>query len=269
MRRPFIAFIAVALVSAGFTSTPSIADSCTDGSGQCSIADHEADQPVLHRELDAAIHDYLVAHPEVMLEVQRALMAKQTEARQAKAKTAVAENRAALFDDPADAVLGNPKGDVTIVEFFDNQCPYCKALAPSLDQLVSSDPNLRVVLKEFPILGPGSDIAARYALAVRRQGKYAEFHAALMADKTPESQLAEPRVLEIATSLQLDIPRLKQDAQSPEITGQIQRDYALARTIGITGTPGLVIGDTVQSGAMPVNELIEAIRIARAKKAGP
>jgi protein-disulfide isomerase len=265
MRRPLIALICTALMSTGLALKPAFADSCAEAGGLCSVADHDAAQPVLHGELGAAIRDYLIAHPEVLLEVQRALVAKQTEERQAKAKLAVTENRAALIADPADAEIGNSQGDITIVEFFDDQCPYCKALAPALDQLVSSDHNLRIVLKEFPILGPGSDIAARYALAVKRQGKYAAFHAALMADTTPESKLAEPRLLEIAATLDLDLVRLKQDVQAPEIADQIRRDYALARTIGITGTPGLVIGDTVQSGAMPLNDLIEAIRAARAR----
>jgi protein-disulfide isomerase len=260
MYRPFAALIAAGFAMAG----PAFAEGCTGAGEQCSIAAHDSAQPVLRGELDAAIHDYLIAHPEVLVEVQRSLLAKQAEERQAKTKSAIEENRAALIADAADPEMGNPNGDVTIVEFFDNQCPFCKLLAPSLDQLVSSDHNLRIVLKEFPILGPGSDISARYALAAKRQGKYAPFHAALMADATPETKLAEPRILEIAASLDLDLARLKEDIQAPEIMDQIQRDRALAQTIGVMATPGLVIGDTVRSGAMPLNDLTEAIRAARA-----
>jgi len=265
MRRLFRLFVAAVVLSSGLASSPSRAQSCSGDGAQCSVAEHEAERPVLHGEIDAAIHDYLVAHPEVLLEAQKALMTKQAEERQAKTAATLAENRAALLADPADGEIGNPHGDVTIVEFFDNQCPFCKALAPTLDQLVSSDRNIRIVLKEFPILGPGSDIAARYALAAKRQGKHAAFHAALMADTTPEGQLAEPRLLEIASSLNLDLARLKQDIQASEIQDQIQRARALAKTIGVTGTPGLVIGDTVQSGAMPLDELTKAISAARAQ----
>ena len=265
MRRQLIPLLAAGLVLAGLVAPPSFADSCSGVDGQCPVAEHQAAEPVLHGELGAEIHDYLLAHPEVLVEVQRALLAKQAEERQAKAKTAVAENHAALVADAGDFELGNPNGDVTIVEFFDNQCPYCKMLAPTLDQLVASDHDLRIVLKEFPILGPGSEISARYALAAKRQGKYAPFHAALIADKTPEGQLAEPRLLEIAASLGLDLDRLKQDSQAPEIMDQIQRARVLGRTVGVTGTPGLVIGDTVQSGAMPLDQLADAIRAARTR----
>lgn len=262
MRRSLLRLAVLALLSS-LASAPGFAQTCTADGGQCPLAGHEADEPVRHSELDTAIHDYLVTHPEVLLEAQKALAAKQTEEREAKARAAIADNRAALVADPADGEFGNPHGDVTIVEFFDNQCPYCKALAPVLDQLVAADPNVRIVLKEFPILGPGSDLAARYALAVKRQGKYTAFHAALMADLTPEGQLAEPRLLEIAKSLGLDLDRLKQDISAPAFTEQTRRTIALARTVGVTGTPGLVIGTSVQSGAMPLDSLKEAVRNAR------
>ena len=264
MRRPLIAFAVACLLFGSIVTTPSIAAGCADGTAQCPITEHDAEKPVLHSELDAAIHGYLLAHPEVLIEVQKALQTKQAEERGAKSKAAIVENRAALVADSRDFELGNPKGDVTIVEFFDNQCPYCKLLAPALDQLIASDPNLRIVLKEFPILGPGSEVAARYALAVKRQGKYAEFHAALLADKTAEGQLAEPRLLEIATSLGLNLDRLKTDAASPEIMNQIQHTRALGRLIGVTGTPGLVIGNTVESGLMPLDALTAAVHMARA-----
>ena len=216
-------------------------------------------QPVLKGDLDKLIHDYILAHPEVIAEAEKALLDR-------RVKDVLAANQAALTADPADGEIGNPKGDVTIVEFFDNECPFCKLMAPTLDQLVAKDGNIRIVLKEFAILGPGSDVAARYSLASLRQGRYAAFHAALMADKTPEHHLAEPHILDLAAAVGLDVAKLKQDAQAPEIAEQINRVRSLGRAIGISGTPGLVIGDTVQSGALPYDALVKAVAAVRAAK---
>lgn len=216
-------------------------------------------QPVLKGDLDRLIHDYIVSHPEVIAEAQKAMLER-------RAKDVVAANQAALTGDSADGEIGNPKGDVTIVEFFDNECPFCKLMAPALDQLAARDGNVRIVLKEFAILGPGSELAARYSLASLRQGRYAAFHAALMADKTPEHHLAEPHILELAAAVGLDVGKLKQDAQAPEIMDQINRTRTLGRAIGIAGTPGLVIGDTVLSGVLPYDALVKAVATVRAAK---
>jgi protein-disulfide isomerase len=140
-------------------------------------------------------------------------------------------------------------------------------MAPTLEAVVKADPGVRVVLKEMAVLGPGSEIAARYALAAQQQGKYLALHAALMADKTPEHQLTEARVKEIAAGIGLDIARLERDSQSADIVVRLQRTRALAQTIGIRGTPGLVIGDAVHSGAMTPDALVRAIAAARAGKA--
>ncbi|MEC4590289.1 MULTISPECIES: DsbA family protein [Nitrospirillum] len=218
-------------------------------------------------DLDTRIHAYLLAHPEVLTEMQQALAAKQAAERDAQTRATLAANHDALLADAGDTILGNPKGDVTIVEFFDDECPYCKMMAPTLEAVVKTDPGVRVVLKELAVLGPGSEIAARYALAAQQQGKYLVLHAALMADKTPEHQLTEARVKEIAAGVGLDTARLERDGQSADIVVRLQRTRALAQTIGIRGTPGLVIGDTVHSGAMTPDALVKAIAAARAAKA--
>ncbi|TWB35306.1 DsbA family protein [Nitrospirillum viridazoti] len=219
-------------------------------------------------DFDARIHAYLINHPEVLTEMQQALTAKQAAEREAQTRAVVAANHDALMADAGDAILGNPKGDVTVVEFFDDECPYCKMMAPTLETVVKTDPGVRVVLKELAVLGPGSEIAARYALAAQQQGKYLTLHAALMADKTPEHQLTEARVKEIAAGVGLDTARLERDSQSADIVVRLQRTRALAQTIGIRGTPGLVIGDTVHSGAMTPDALVKTIAAARAAK-GP
>jgi protein-disulfide isomerase len=213
---------------------------------------------------DAAAHAYLMAHPEVLMEMSQALRQKQQAAQQEQARLGLSQQRAAIFADPTDPVAGNPAGTVTVVEFFDAECPYCKKLAPDLERLIAETKDLRVIYKEFPILGPGSRIAATAALAAMRQGKYEAFHRALMADRTPEHQLAEPRILDIAKSVGVDVPRLKKDMAAPEIAAKIAATIDLAHHLGINGTPGLIVGDRLVSGAMPYPALVQAVDEARA-----
>jgi protein-disulfide isomerase len=144
-------------------------------------------------------------------------------------------------------VGGNPSGDITLVEFFDYNCPYCRRVAPTVTDLIEDDPNLRLVYKEFPILGPGSQFAARAALASRAQGKYSEFHETLM---NAGRQVNEDSVIEIAREVGLDVDRLAQDMEDPAIEAAIARNLALANTLGITGTPSFVIGDEIVPGAV-------------------
>ena len=234
-------------------------DCAGSNSGQCSVARHDANEPVRRGDFEPMLKAYIDDHPEIVLEMNQKLRLKQMAERQAKGEKALIESRSEVFEDAADPVLGNPKGDVTVVEFFDNECPFCKKLSPTLEQLVAKDSGVRVVLKEYPILGPGSEIAAKYALAALRQGKYTAFHDALMADKTPEHQLAEPHILEIAAGAGLDLARLKKDASAPEIAGQIDVNRNLARKLTITATPGLIVGGKIQSGALSLEALQQAV----------
>jgi len=153
---------------------------------------------------DAMIHDALLSHPEWLMEMSQAMRQRQQAAQQQTAKQAIAQNHDTLFADPADPVAGNPAGAVTVVLFFDASCPYCKQVSPDIDRLMQENPDVRVIFKEFPILGPASQLAATAGLASLKQGKYDAFHRALMADKTPEHQLAEPHLMEIAKSVGLD-----------------------------------------------------------------
>lgn len=228
---------------------------------QCPLDGATADHSSEH--FDSMVHDYLIAHPEVLIEMSQALREKQQAAAQEKARQGIVQNRAALYSDPADPVAGNPSGTITVVEFFDAECPFCKRLAPDLQRLIAENKGVRLVYKEFPILGPGSVTAAKAALASIRQGKYEAFHNALMADATPEHQLTEAHIMEIAKSVGLDTVRLKADMASPEVAAKIYSNRALAQALGVTATPGLVIGDRMVAGALPYPALLQAIDEAR------
>ena len=155
----------------------------------------------------------------------------------------------------------SPNGDVTIVEFFDYQCPYCKKSFQILQAILKKDPGIRFVYKEFPILGPQSVFASRAAIAARAQGRYAAFHDALMNAK---GTLDEATVLQIAAEVGLDTRRLRSDMMAPVVTGVIERNYALARALDINGTPGFVIGDRIIAGAMEIQAIEQAVASARA-----
>jgi protein-disulfide isomerase len=165
-----------------------------------------------------------------------------------------------LLDDPADPTGGNPKGDITIVEFFDYRCPYCRRVEPSVAAIIKDDPGLRIVYKEFPILGPESVFAAHVAFAALTQGKYQQFHNAMMAAK---GEINEEAILKVATGAGLDVARVKTDMSAPEIDQIIKRNYALADALAINGTPAFVIGDNLIPGAVELEDLKHMIATVR------
>lgn len=160
-------------------------------------------------------------------------------------RTAVRERRDEIFNDPASPVAGDPSGSVSIVEFFDYNCPYCRKAAQVLTSARAAEVGLRIVYKEFPILGAGSTFAAKAALAAQRQGKYLQFHQALMAHT---GSLAEASTLQVARDVGLDAARLKQDIEDPEIARAIERNLNLGNELRITGTPSWVIGEDIVRG---------------------
>jgi protein-disulfide isomerase len=168
-----------------------------------------------------------------------------------------------IFNDAASPVAGNPKGDVTLVEFFDYNCPYCRKAAPIIEELARGDPNLRLVFKEFPILGPGSTFAARAALASQKQDKYLAFHNAMMA--YPGS-IRETSTLEVAANVGLDVARLREDMEDPAIKQSIDRNLALAEDLRITGTPSFVAGKEIARGLADLEAMKELIAKARQSK---
>lgn len=202
--------------------------------------------------------EVLVRHPEIVTEA-----AAELKARNAALKAALTENRKALLDDGVSFVAGNPKGDVTIVEFFDYRCPYCKQVVPALQALIKEDPKLRVVLKELPVLGPDSVVAARAAIAAIEQDKgvkYMAFHDAMMGHR---GQLNEAEVLRLATAAGLKLDRLKTDMASAKTEKVIRDNLALAQKLGINGTPGFVIGDELVPGAIPLDAMRQLVKQAR------
>lgn len=224
-------------------------------------AERSSFSPAQTRDIEKIVHDYLVAHPEVMIEVMNELEAKQASLEQDKQGKALADNRKAIYDDPSSFVAGNPKGDVTIVEFFDYQCGYCKhAFAPLMD-VIKNDGKVRLILKEFPILGPESVVSAHAAIAAGKQGKYFEFHQALFRNK---GAVTDDKILQIAKSLKLDIARLQRDMADPEIEKTIARNEDLARALAIKGTPGFIIGNKIYPGALKAEEFAAILKDARA-----
>jgi protein-disulfide isomerase len=211
-------------------------------------------------EIDQMIHDYLMNHPDVLAQAIAHAEddAKATDA--AAQSKLIAAHKEDLERDPASPVLGDPNGDVTLVEFFDYRCPYCRASAPSVRALLKSDPRLRLVLKEFPILGADSVYASRVALVAQRHGKYQAFFDAMWAAKDKPGQDA---VLRIAKSVGLDPDSVKKEMESPEIDQMLKRNFDLAQTLKFDGTPTFVIGTTAFPGATSIDDLrarIAAIR---------
>ena len=213
--------------------------------------------------IEKIVREYILKNPEIIIEAARILrMRKETAARNQTRRTVLAR-RDELFNDPASPVGGNPQGDVTVVEFFDYQCPYCKRVLPSIQALLAEDGNLRYVFKEFPILGKASVFAARAALAAQRQGKYLEFHMAVMPAK---GKLTEARVMRLAKTAGLDVDRLRRDMADGTIDDSIRRNLELASALNVNGTPAFVIGDTVVPGAVDIDTLRSLI--ARERQIG-
>ena len=213
------------------------------------------------RAFGERVRAYLLAHPEVIQETLAALQAKEEAQTAASARLAIAAHRPQLERDPRDPVGGAAKGAVTMVEFFDYRCPYCKTAAPALPAFLKAHPDVRLVYKEFPILSEASEKAAKLALAAHLQGRYAAVHPALMA----APQLTDAIVDDILTRAGVDVARAKADAASPAVERQIADGQALARTLGVSGTPAFVVGDRVSNGWRP-DDLDAAIKAAAARR---
>ena len=210
--------------------------------------------------IEGIIHDYLMQNPDVLIEALHGAEDKLSRDADAKATKALSDHRAEIFDDPATPVGGNLQGDVSIVEFFDYRCPYCKQVLPALQTLLDHDPKIRFIYKEMPVLGHESVVAAHAALGARRQGKYEAFHAAMMGTR---GQITEETVYKVAGSVGLDVDRLKKDMADPEIDHVLKANLALADALNIHGTPGFIIGDHIVPGAIDLAALQNMIADAR------
>ena len=218
-------------------------------------------------EVERIVREYLVAHPEVIQEAMTELEKRQSTADAEKHKAAVKQYSEALFTSPRQVVLGNPSGNVTFVEFFDYNCGYCKRAMDDMLTLLKDDPKLKVVLKEFPVLGPGSVEAAQVAVAVHMQDKtgkkYLEFHQKLLGGR---GQADKAHALAVAKDIGLDMGRLDKDLASPEVKATLQENFKLAEALGLNGTPSYVIGEDVVVGAVGLDALREKVNNSRCGK---
>jgi protein-disulfide isomerase len=196
--------------------------------------------PAQTQQIEQITHNYLVKNPQVLVEASQALQQQQMQQMEKAATKGISANAKDLFNNPASPVVGNPNGTATVVEFFDYQCPHCKDMAPILDTLVKQDPQLRVVYKELPIFGETSEYAAKAALAAQKQGKYIEFHNALMKDT---NALSKDEVLKDAKAIGLNVDQLTKDMNDPTIAAQLKDNYALAKSLELVGTPAFIVGN--------------------------
>ena len=219
-------------------------------------------------DIEGIIRNYLIAHPEVLEEAMTELGKRQVAAETQKNEASVAINAEKIFDSPRGVVLGNKDGDVTFVEFFDYNCGYCKRAMSDMLDLMKSDPKLKVVLKEFPVLSQGSVEAAQVAVAVHMQDstgkKYLDFHQKLLGGR---GQADKTRALAAAKDAGLDVARIEKDIASPEVRATLEENFKLAEAMGMNGTPSYVIGKQVVIGAIGLEGLKEKIGIARCGKA--
>ena len=202
----------------------------------------------------------ILENPQIIMEAIAILEEQRDEAQAAAQAEVLSSQRDFLETDPNAPFIGNPDADAVIVEFFDYNCPYCKRAAADVKALLNADTDLRVVYREWPILGEGSVFAARAALAARAQGKYEEMHWGLMELR---GRAEEASVLALARSVGLDMDQLLSDMQSDEVTSHLVASQQLAQGLGFTGTPAFVIGDALVPGAIPLSDLQEYVAAAR------
>jgi len=214
------------------------------------------------QQLEKLMEQYILEHPEVLLEAVRRHQEKREAAEKERAQSAVAAHMKQLVSDPTSPVAGNPKGDVTIVEFFDYRCGYCKRVHPTIEKVLTEDKNIRLVLKEFPILGPQSLSAARAALAVWNTApeKYMAFHNALM---TSRGEYTEAKIAATAEKAGIDPEALKKAMGDKKIDDALGRNFQLAEALNINGTPAFLVGSQLVPGAVDYGTLKKLVEEAR------
>ena len=198
-------------------------------------------------EIEGMIKNYLLSHPEVMVEVSKELEKRQASMLADNNKKLIVERKASIFRAPNDFVYGNPKGQITVVEFFDYNCGWCKKAVDEVNKLVKADPQVRIVFKELPIFGEASTLAAKAAMASVKQGKYWDFHVALMKEK----QVTKDNLFKIAEKVGLNVDKLKADMADPAVDAALKETAAIAQELGIEGTPGFIVDDKVNVGFVP------------------
>ena len=259
-----VALAAALLTSAGYllagtTSRDVRADTIAPTAGGSTFTDEQK------KALGDIIKDYLIKNPDVLVDVQNALDAKLEKEQGEKFANFMAANAKALYRDPDSAIAGDPNGDITVIEFFDYNCGYCKRGLPEVQKLINGDKKVRFVFKELPILSKGSLEAAKVALAAKRQGKYWEFHQALLGGKGAANQSS---ALRVAEALGLDMNKIKTDMESESVKNELDAETALAKKLGINGTPHFLVGNKSIPGAPDdLHEQLEAL-VTEFRKSG-
>jgi protein-disulfide isomerase len=218
-------------------------------------------------EIEKIVKEYLLQNPEVLRDAMIELQKREAMAEAKERAQAVKANQKLIFESPRGVVVGNPKGDVTVVEFFDYNCGYCKRALDDMMAMTKADPKIKFVLKEFPVLGPGSVDAAKVAVAVRMQDKdgtkYMDFHRRLLGTR---GEVNRDRALAAAKDAGLDMARIDRDLKTEEIDATLMESAVLADALGISGTPSYVIGDEVVPGAVGAQALQKRVEAARANR---
>jgi protein-disulfide isomerase len=209
------------------------------------------------------VRDYLLKNPELLQEVMTELEKRQAEQQRVAQSTALRENRQLLVNSPHGIVAGNPQGDVTLVEFFDYNCGFCKRALADVRTLMKADPKLRIVMKDFPVLGPDSVEASRVSLAVKNQlqgEKLFDYHVRVMESR---GRVNGERAMAVAKEMGVDTARVQRDMEAPEIRDALQTNVGLGDKLGLTGTPAFIVGDEIISGAVgvePLKQVVASIR---------
>jgi protein-disulfide isomerase len=212
-------------------------------------------------DVEKIVREYLLANPEILNEMIEELKAREERSAADKAKTGIAQSKDALLNDGFSYVAGNPNGDVTVVEFFDYRCGYCKKARPEIVKLLEQDANVRLIVKELPILSEVSHEAAKAAIAALNQGgdQYWKFHQALLSAEDLDSDA----IYDIAGGVGLDVARLKKDMEDPAIEDKIKKTHDLAEAIGVDGTPAFIVGDQLIPGYMTADDLKDIVAAQR------
>ena len=252
---------ALGMLAAGFVAGRPQAAIANDNPQIVSVA--AADTAVSREDVEVIIREFLVKNPEVLLEMQQSLETKQQEEQRVAHLQVIKEAKADIFNAAYDGVVGNPNGKTTIVEFYDYNCGYCKRAQEDMLALTAADPDLRFVLKEFPILGPDSQKAHVVSMAFRTlmPEKYGDFHNLLIGG---QGRASEATAVKIALSLGVDEAKLRQEMKNPAINEAFAKTYDLANKLSITGTPSYVVGNEVVFGALGQEVLGEKIAAAKA-----
>ena len=240
------------LIAAAVFASPATAD----------LLDMTDDERAAFRQ---EVRDYLLENPEVLMEAIAILEQRQAEEQIAADEALVADHAEALFSDGTSWVGGNPEGDVTVVEFLDYRCGYCRRAHPEVNDLVEADGDIRYVVKEFPILGEQSVLASRFAIATKNiagDEAYKQVHDALM---TLRSDVTEPALERLAEELELDAAAILDGMDAPEVAEEIDANRALAQSMGISGTPTFVVGDQMLRGYLPLDQMMLVVDEARAE----